>query len=133
MDTAYIFCTSNSMNRPIGPYFTHYIDLIGNKTLYSRDDIEKFANIQSKTLKKRILNMREGSDVYICHLGRDCGLFLRRLLPTEIKQINDYLELKQKLKDIYQEIKKSNKELFKSKSFVEKELRKLKSVIYFDF
>lgn len=131
-DAKYIFHNTGSpetINRPCGPYFNHWVDLIGRKTVYSRKDIEKFVSVLSNTLQKRILNAREGTNVYICSTSRYSNLTLRRLFPKEAKDIENFFELKEQLKNVMKEVRKRCPDLFSKKSILEKQIRQLKDIM----
>ena len=131
----YIFHDTGSphtINRPRGPYYTHWVDLIGNKLVYTRDDIEKFANTLSSTLKQRVLKMREGTCIRIASTGRCSNLSLKRLTESESKDLDAYIKLKEALSEVVADIRKSCPDLFLKKSMLEKQIRELKRGISFD-
>lgn len=68
----YIFTGSSPQNLNIisNPYFTHWIELIGNKKLYNREDIEKFSAVLAKSLSQRLLNLGEGAELQLRKISR---------------------------------------------------------------
>lgn len=132
----YIFHDTGSpktINRPIGPYFTHWVDLIGNKVVYTREDIEKFAETLSDTLKQRVLRMRDGTCIRITSIGRYHYLALQKLTQDEQTQLDEYVRLKEALAEVNSDIKKAcPQDLLLKKYSIEKQLKELKKGVGFD-
>lgn len=132
----YIFHDTGSpstINRPRGPYFTHWVDLIGNKIVYTKEDIEKFAETLSDTLKRRVLKMREGTCIRITSIGKNHYLALQRLTQAESVRLDEYVNLKQALSEVNSDIRKAcPQDLLLQKLSIEKQLGEVKKRIEFD-
>lgn len=127
----YIFHSTalpRDINIAIGPYYTRFLSVIGNKKIYCREDIEKFAALLSKTLSNRVLNLRPGNDVLISHTSRTHNLTLKRLTEGEIKVLEEIESLTDESKRIWLEIQSRCPDLIDLKSEVDSKIRKLKNI-----
>ena len=108
--------------RPSYPYFTVYQDSLGLGPLYDRKAIEKFAQDQPKTIKKRILGLKPGSKLKISSTGKYSEQWLVRLTPDQVSLIEKKLKLLDEKSGIETLIYQKTLELQNEKRRIQREI-----------
>lgn len=93
------------------PYFTTEKDIIGDKKIYTREDIIKLSNIYPKTSKKRILSLKPGNCYKLYQTGRNSTFYLKRLNDEQYLYIKNCMDLNDTVSTIEKEIYSRTKDL----------------------
>ena len=98
--------------------------MIGSKSAYIESQILQLP--LSPSLKKRVSELREGSELRLHGFARDCYWYLKRLTKEEINHIQKGRSLRANLWGVEEEIRELSPYLHDEKVRIQKELRKWK-------
>lgn len=121
----YVFYDSYSPTVFRSPYFNEWRDKAGgDKPYYTQEDIENLATVLSPTIAKRIVKIREGTELKLSYLHRCGNLMVRLLTDQEIERVLAVKQNKERQSELRSIIKSRCPEEHKELNKLQKELRK---------
>jgi hypothetical protein len=123
MNDYYYFYDSSRPESSIHAYFSRWINEMGETKpyfIYTREQIEKLALILPETKKKRLLNLKKGSNLKMSRL-HSCGdLMIRRTTEEEVSVYCRMEELNKEKETLDKKILEQTKALHEKLKIVKK-------------
>ncbi len=99
------FCTIRYVDDEvvnIGPYYTKWIDVIGNKKYYTKEEVLSIDLPES--VKKRIPGMKSGTKVLLGKHSSSSAFYLIKVSKEEVDTYQQYVDTSNQLKEVREKI-----------------------------